>query len=68
MTQLSLSGSQIELILEILEHQQSRLLVEIRHTDTATFRRGLKERLENVEALIQCFQAAMEQSQQAEHV
>ncbi len=53
MTQeLVLSGPELELILELLEGEQKELLVEIRHTDTAEFRAGLKERLAMVESLI----------------
>ena len=68
MTQLSLSEAQIELVLELLEEQQSRLLVEIRHTDTANFRLDLKERLRRVETLIERFQAAKQQSGKMEPV
>jgi len=68
MTQLRLSGEEIELVLDLLEQQHSRLLVEIRHTDTANFRLRLKERLASVESLIQRFQAALQRSEQAEPV
>jgi len=52
MTQLDLSGTELELILELLEGEQKELLLEIRHTDTADFRAGLRDRLEIVESLI----------------
>ena len=50
--QLVLSGPEIELILEVLESEQKELLIEIRHTDHAGFRAGLKQRLTVVESLI----------------
>ncbi|HUJ49393.1 MAG TPA: hypothetical protein VLW25_04315 [Bryobacteraceae bacterium] len=50
--QLALSEAQLNLILELLEGEQKELLVEIRHTDTANFRMGLKERLATVEAVL----------------
>jgi len=68
MTQLSLSEAQIGLLLELLEEQQSRLLVEIRHTDTANFRLELKERLQRVESLMERFQAAKQQCERMEAV
>jgi hypothetical protein len=50
--QLLLSDAQLSLLLELLEGEQKELLVEIRHTDTKTFRAGLKERLAQVESLL----------------
>ncbi len=50
--QLALSAAQLDLILELLEGEQKELLVEIRHTDTANFRMGLKERLATVETVL----------------
>ena len=50
--QFVLSGPELQLILELLEDAQKHLLVEIRHTDTASFRAGLKERLTMVESLV----------------
>jgi hypothetical protein len=50
--QLVLSGPELHLILELLQDAQKHLLIEIRHTDTASFRAGLKERLTIVESLI----------------
>ena len=59
MTQhLVLSGPQLSLFLELLQSEQKKLFVEIRHTDTATFRAGLKERLATAESLIEQVQAA----------
>lgn len=53
MTQeLTLSSPELDLILELLEGEQKKLLVEIRHTDTANFRAGLKQRLAMVELLV----------------
>lgn len=65
MTQeLVLSGPELELILELLEDAQKHLLVEIRHTDTAVFRAGLKERLATVESLIHRAEALVHAEQQ----
>ena len=50
--QLALSEPQLNLILELLEGEQKELLVEIRHSRTADFRAGLKERLAIVEELL----------------
>jgi ABC-type Na+ transport system ATPase subunit NatA len=50
--QFALSGPELHLILELLEDAQKHLLVEIRHTDTANFRAGLKARLAMLESLI----------------
>ena len=60
--QLALSEPQLSLVLELLEGEQKELLVEIRHTDTGTFRLGLKERLAQVELLIRQVQESMAQS------
>jgi hypothetical protein len=59
MAQLALSEPQVSLLLELLEGEQKELLVEIRHTDTKTFRAGLKERLAEVELLIGEVQATV---------
>jgi hypothetical protein len=50
--QLALSGPQLGLILEMLQTEQRKLFVEIRHTDTASYRDGLKKRQAMVDALI----------------
>ena len=62
--QLVLSGPELHLILEMLEDAQKHLLVEIRHTDTAKFRAGLKERLAMTESLLHQAEALMH----AEHL
>jgi len=54
--QLVLSGPELDLILELLQSQQKELRVEIRHTDSADFRAGLKGRMATVESLIQQIQ------------
>lgn len=61
--QLVLSGPQLDLILELLEDEQTELLVEIRHTDHAAFRAELKERLAMVETLINEVEASMQAAQ-----
>lgn len=48
----ALSGPELGLILELLEDAQKHLLVEIRRTDTAEFRAGLRDHLAMVESLI----------------
>ena len=61
--QFVLSGPELHLILELLEDAQKHLLIEIRHTDTASFRAGLKERLMIVESLIQQAEALVHAEQ-----
>lgn len=64
MTQeLTLARPELDLILELLEGEQKSLLVEIRHTDTAVFRAGLKDRLAMVESLIQRAEALIHAEQ-----
>lgn len=58
--QLVLSGPELDLILELLEYEDTELLVEIRRTDTANFRVGLKERFATVESLIPRIQALVQ--------
>lgn len=53
MTQpFALSNPELQLIVELLEDERKQLLIEIRHTDTANFRIGLKERLAMLESLV----------------
>jgi hypothetical protein len=49
---LNLNGEQFEIVLELLESERDRLLVEIRHTDHRTFREKLQHRLTVVEQLV----------------
>ena len=63
--QFVLSGPELQLILELLEDAQKHLLVEIRHTDTAEYRAGLKERLAMVESLIHHAEALVHAEQMA---
>lgn len=50
--EFALSGPELQFILELLKDAHKHLLVEIRRTDTAEFRAGLKARLALVESLI----------------
>ena len=51
----NLSGEDLTVFNEMLESEQARLLVEIRHTDHRSFREELRRRLAVVERLIdQC--------------
>jgi len=51
----NLSGEELTVFTELLEGEQARLLVEIRHTDHRSFREELRRRLAMVERLIdQC--------------
>ena len=61
--ELALSGPELELLLELLEAEHKELLLEIRHTDTANFRAGLKERRDHVESLIDRTKAAIHTAQ-----
>ncbi len=52
---LNLSGEELTVFAELLEGEQARLLVEIRHTDHRSFRDELRRRLTIVEHLLdQC--------------
>ena len=50
---LNLAGEEWAVLKELLETEQARLLVEIRHTDHRSFREDLRRRLEIVERLIE---------------
>jgi hypothetical protein len=50
---LNLAGEELAVLNELLETEQARLLVEIRHTDHRSFRDDLRRRLEIVEHLIE---------------
>jgi len=62
-----LSESELNLILELLESEQRELMVEIRHTDSAVFRHGLKDRLATVDGLIHQAKSTRS-SQKAVHI
>jgi len=49
---LSLTADEKAVLLELLEAERAKLLVEIRHTDSRAYKQGLRQRLEIVEALI----------------
>lgn len=52
---LNLAGEELTVLRQLLEAEQARLLVEIRHTDHRSFREELRRRLEILEHLIdQC--------------
>jgi hypothetical protein len=52
---LNLAGEELTVLSQMLEAEQARLLVEIRHTDHRSFREELRRRLAVVERLIsQC--------------
>lgn len=50
---LNLAGEELAVLNGLLETEQARLLVEIRHTDHRSFREDLRRRLEIVERLIE---------------
>ena len=50
---LNLASEELAVLDELLETEQARLLVEIRHTDHRSFRDDLRRRLEIVERLIE---------------
>jgi hypothetical protein len=54
---LALSGEELEVLAELLEAEQARLLVEIRHTDHRSFRNELSHRLTLIEHLLARCQA-----------
>ncbi len=52
---LNFTGEELTVLRQILEAEQARMLVEIRHTDHRSFRDELRRRLETVEHLVdQC--------------
>ena len=52
---LNFTGEELMVLRQILEAEQARMLVEIRHTDHRSFRDELRRRLETVEHLVdQC--------------
>lgn len=50
---LDLAGEELAVLNGLLETEQARLLVEIRHTDHRSFREDLRRKLEIVERLIE---------------
>ena len=49
---LNLTGEELTVLRQLLESEQARMLVEIRHTDHRSFRDELRRRLDVVEHLI----------------
>jgi hypothetical protein len=47
-----LDGPEMDLLAELLECEEKKLAVEIRHTDTAEFRASLHRRLEMVGVIL----------------
>jgi hypothetical protein len=54
--QPTLSAAEWALLIELLEHERVHLPVEIRHTRTHAFRDSLRQRLEDVDRLLQRLQ------------
>lgn len=50
---LQLAGEELTILEELLESERSRLLVEIRHTDHRSYRDELRQRLRQVEQLLE---------------
>ena len=48
-----LTEEELAVLAELLESERVKLLVEIRHTDSRTYREGLRRRFEMVEQLEQ---------------
>lgn len=52
---LNLTGEELTVLRQLLETEQARMLVEIRHTDHRTFREELRRRLTLLEHILdQC--------------
>jgi hypothetical protein len=49
---LEIDGEELSLLTELLEAEQSRLLIEIRHTVHRAYRDELRHRLDTLERLI----------------
>jgi len=54
----NLAGEELTILNELLEAEQARLLVEIRHTDRRIYREELRRRLAVVEHLMVASRAA----------
>jgi len=54
---LNMSGEEVTILGELLEAEQARLLVEIRHTDHRSFREELRRKLAVIEYFIDCCKA-----------
>lgn len=54
----NLSGEELTVLHQMLEAEQARLLVEIRHTDHRAYREELRRRLALVERMIASCRAA----------
>jgi hypothetical protein len=50
---LTLTGEELEILIELLQSERTKLLVEIRHADHRAFRDQLHERLNRIERLIE---------------
>jgi hypothetical protein len=48
-----LAGEELTVLRELLESEQARLLVEIRHTDHRVYRNELRHRMDVVEHLLE---------------
>jgi hypothetical protein len=51
---LEVDGEELSLLAELLEAEQSRLLIEIRHTVHRAYRDELRHRLDTLERLLAC--------------
>ncbi|MGQ9634454.1 MAG: hypothetical protein ACUVXB_09425 [Bryobacteraceae bacterium] len=55
---INLTDDEKAVLSELLEAERAKLLVEIRHTDSRSYKQGLRQRLDIVEKLIsRCCQA-----------
>ena len=50
---LSLTDSELDLVIELLTREQRQLLIEIRHTDHAAYRKKLQDRLVTVDSVLE---------------
>lgn len=50
---ISLKNEELSVLIELLESERAKLLVEIRHTDRRVFRDQLRQRLAVVEGLME---------------
>lgn len=58
-----LTNQELGLLIELLESENRRLLLEIRHTDARTLRSELVERARTVERIIERFKLKQEELQ-----
>ena len=66
-TKLTLSEAQLDFVEELLRREQKQLLIEIRHTDAAAYREGLRQRLAVADTVMDEIESAAPRRTSAAH-